>query len=198
MKEGLFIVIYGANNLGKSTQIEKLVTDLNSAGIIAQKIKYPVYDLEPTGPIINEQLRGEKGQTLSEEAFQDLYIQNRLDFQPQLVRLLDEGVTVVAEDYVGTGVAWGWVKGLAVDDLLEKNKGLLKPDVEILIDGERFNAPDHKNIHEQDDALWLRSRRAHLELAAKLDWSVVNANQSIEEVGQDILNILEKKIANLE
>lgn len=198
MKEGLFIVIYGANNLGKSTQVEKLVDDLNKAGISAQKLKYPIYDLDPTGPLINEQLRGTAGQTLTETEFQDLYIKNRFDYQPQLVRLLNEGVTVIAEDYVGTGIAWGWVKGLSVDELLEKNKGLLKPDVEILIDGERFETTDVKNIHEQDDGLWLRSRRAHLELAARLNWAVVNANQEIDEVNEDILSVLEKQIANLE
>ena len=198
MREGFFIVIYGANNIGKTTQIEKLVTALNAAGITAQKLKYPIYDLEPTGPKINEQLRGAAGQTISELEFQDLYIHNRFDYQPQLVRALDEGMTVIAEDYVGTGVAWGSVKGLDIDDLLEKNKGLLKPDAAILLDGERFETPDEKNVHERDDALWLKSRQAHLELAARLDWDVVNANQEIEEVHQDILAALQKRLENIE
>ncbi len=197
MKEGFFIVIYGANNIGKTTQVIKLLDSLNGAGVGAQKIKYPIYDLEPTGPKINDQLRGLSGQTISEDEFQDLYIQNRIDYQPQLIRTLDEGMTVIAEDYVGTGLAWGWVKGLDVEKLIEKNKGLLKPDVEILLDGERFDVPDEKNIHEKDDSLWLRSRRAHLELAARLGWDVVNANQEIEEVHQEILNILEKRLTNL-
>lgn len=197
MKEGFFIVIYGANNMGKTTQVDKLINSLNGAGVKAQKIKYPIYDLEPTGPKINEQLRGASGQTLSEDEFQDLYIQNRFDYQPQLVRALDEGMTIIAEDYVGTGMAWGWTKGLDVEILIEKNKGLLKPDVEILLDGERFEVPDEKNIHEKDDSLWLRSRRAHLELAARLGWDVVNANQEVEEVHQEILNILEKRLNNI-
>lgn len=198
MKEGYFIVIYGANNLGKTTQIEKLVEALNGVGIKSEKLKYPIYDLEPTGPMINEQLRGTAGQTLTEAEFQDLYIQNRFDYQPQLCRALDEGKTVIAEDYVGTGVAWGWVKGLDLEQLLEKNKGLLKPNVEILLDGERFTAPDEKNIHERDDALWLRSRRAHLELAARLGWEVINANQEIDEVHQDVLDALQRRLASIE
>ena len=112
MKEGFFIVLYGINNLGKSTQAQALVESLNKAGLPAKYLKYPIYDLKPTGPKINEILRNTDKQPISEEEFQALYTKNRFDFQPQLCKMLAEGVTVIAEDYIGTGLAWGWSKGV--------------------------------------------------------------------------------------
>ncbi|MFA6305025.1 MAG: hypothetical protein WCV73_00915 [Patescibacteria group bacterium] len=198
MKEGLFIVIYGINNLGKSTQAEFLVESFDKAGLPAQYLKYPVYELAPTGPKINQVLRGENGQQMSEEELQAMYTQNRRDFQPQLIKLIAEGINVVAEDYIGTGLAWGSAKGADLEKLIASNKGLLKPDIEILLDGERFiQAKEVGHLHESNDELVERCRNIHLELAAKFGWAIVDANQKVEEVHEDILKAIEKKIKEL-
>jgi len=202
MKEGLLIVLYGINNLGKTTQAIQLVEALNSTGLIAEHIKYPIYDLTPTGPQINAILRSDEKQTITEKDFQTLYIKNRKDFQPQLCKKLAEGINVVAEDYIGTGIAWGWAKGADLEWLIEANKGLLKADIEILIDGERFlEAREAKHQHESNDQLTDKCRQCHLELAARFNWHVINANQTIEEVHQDILKVIAselERIKNLE
>ena len=195
MKEGLFIVIYGINNLGKSTQAELLVEGLVKSGMRAEYLKYPVYDLKPTGPRINEILRGGERQEISEEDFQALYTANRRDYQPTLCRKISEGINIIAEDYIGTGLAWGATKGADLEKLIESNKGLVKPDAEILLDGERFlsgKEPGHR--HEGDDELMELCRQKHLELAARFNWHAVDANQAVEEVHQDVLDIIAKKV----
>jgi len=198
MKEGIFIVIYGINNLGKSTQAQLLVESLDKAGLKAQYLKYPIYDLTPTGPQINEVLRGEGGQKMSEEELQAIYTQNRRDFQPQLIKLIAEGVNVVAEDYIGTGLAWGVSKGADLEKLIEANRGLLRPDIEILLDGERFiQAKEEGHLHESNDELVEKCRANHLQLAARFNWAVVNANQEVEEVQEDILKVIEDKVKQL-
>ncbi len=198
MQEGIFIVIYGINNLGKSTQAELLVESLEKAGLKVQYLKYPIYDLKPTGPQINEVLRGQVGQKMSEEELQAIYTQNRRDFQPQLIKLINEGVNVVAEDYIGTGLAWGWSKGADLEKLIASNKGLLKPNIEILLDGERFiEARENGHLHESNDELVEKCRANHLQLAARFGWSVINANQEIEEVQEDILKVIEGKVKSL-
>lgn len=198
MREGLFIVIYGANNLGKSVQAEKLVDSFSKAGFKSELIKYPIYNLKPTGPKINEILRSGNKQEIPEEEFQELYAQNRRDFQPQLCKKIHEGINIVAECYVGTGLAWGWTKGADLERLIEINKGLLEPDIAILLDGERFAEAKEKNHqHESNDEWWEQCRQNFFKLSARFNWEVVDANQSVEEVHQDILNIIEKKIKGL-
>ena len=73
MQEGVFIVIYGINNIGKSTQVEMLVDALRGLNLPVERIKYPIYDLTPTGPKINEILRSGKKQEISEEELQKIY-----------------------------------------------------------------------------------------------------------------------------
>jgi len=195
MQEGIFIVIYGINNIGKSTQVDMLVSALKGLDLPVERIKYPIYELEPTGPKINEILRSGKKQEMSEEELQKLYTDNRRDYQFKLCEMLASGINVVAEDYTGTGLSWGWTKGADIEMLIEMNKGLLKPDVEILLDGERFiEGKETGHLHESNDDLVTRCRANHLQLAARFGWQVVNANQAREEVHVEVLTCLEKTL----
>lgn len=190
--KGKLIVIYGINNLGKSTQAHLLVENLQNYGFKAEYLKYPIYDLEPTGPQINKIIRGGQGQDISEIELQKIYAQNRRDFQPELEKKLNKGINIVAEDYVGTGLAWGVAKGAELEELEDQNKGLTRGDLAIVLDGERFiEAKEENHIHEQDDELMKKCRQIHLDLAKKYNWQIVNANQSIEEVTKDIWQIIE-------
>ena len=90
--QGKFIVIYGTNNLGKSTQAKLLVEKLKKNKINAQYLKYPIYKLAPTGPKLNDILRSGQKQEISEIELQELYAQNRKDFQPELEKMLNDGI----------------------------------------------------------------------------------------------------------
>ena len=198
MKEGLFIVIYGINNIGKSTQVEMLLDALKKAKLEVKHLKYPIYDLEPTGPQINEILRSGKSQEISEEELQSIYAKNRLDYQPILCKTLAEGMNIVAEDYIGTGLAWGSTKGADLDKLIEMNNGLTKADIIILLDGERFiEAKEDNHLHETNDEWMEKCRDKYMELSEQFNWEVVDANQTKDEVHQDILSIIEKKVKEI-
>lgn len=188
---GKFIVIYGINNIGKSTQVKMLVEALRQRSTEAESLKYPIYDLAPTGPRLNSILRENAEGGISEIELQRIYAQNRRDFEPQLQGILDKGIWAVAEDYTGTGIAWGWAKGASLEELEKMNKGLLKEDVAILLDGERFlHAKEHHHIHERQDALTVLCRQRHLELAKRYGWKMVNANLTQDEIHQEILNMV--------
>ncbi len=190
---GRFIVIYGSNNLGKSMQLDLLEQMYRELGMLYVRIKYPIYD-SPTGEVINRVLRpDENGQKLEmdDPELQMYYANNRRWFEPTLIELLKEG-DVIAEDYTGTGMAWGLVKGVDRGYLDEINDGLRKPDFEILLDGERFSGGIEKG-HRHEAAgneIWERSRRIHQELATELGWEIVNANRSERVVHEEILQIL--------
>jgi len=195
MGNGKLIVIYASNNLGKSTQAKLLVEKLNQQNIKTEYLKYPIYDSEPTGPLINQILRGGQGQTINELELQALYAQNRRDFQPQLQAKLKQKINVVAEDYIGTGLAWGVTKGADLLVLEKQNQDLLKEEVAILLDGERFlDGKETNHLHESNDELMKKNRQIHLDLAKKYGWQIVNANQPIEKVQTDIWRIIENII----
>lgn len=192
---GKFIILLGINNLGKSTQAHLLVENLQNYGFKTEYLKYPIYELEPTGPQINDIIRGGQGQDISEIELQKIYAQNRRDFQPELEKKLNKGITVVAEDYVGTGLAWGVTKGANLEKLEKQNADLTRGDLAIVLDGQRFiEAKEDNHIHEQDDELMEKCRQVHLDLAKKYGWQIVNANQSVEDVKKDIWEIVGKQL----
>lgn len=191
MKKGKFIVFYGANNLGKSLQVELLEKYLSGKNIPVKRIKYPIYDLEPTGPLINAVLR--KGRQMEEDALQKLYVQNRKDYEKTLKKDLQSSTWVIAEDYKGTGIAWGMVRGVSLGFLEEINKGLLPEDVAIVFYGKRFESgreKEHRN--ENDDTIWQKAYDNHIFLGKRYGWEKVFANQTIGKVHKDIIKILEK------
>lgn len=228
---GKFIAIYGINNIGKSTQTSLLVQKMISRNIRVDYIKYPIYDLDPTGKMLNEILRGKKEKTsvqsvinffpgtkvrrpgirrnansifrytniapkeirqkVTEEELQMWYSLNRYQYDPSIQKKLNSGASVVAEDYTGTGLSWGWAKGANLDWLENVNKYLQEPDLQILMDGERFIKGKEKvHLHESSDRLIKKARQKFQELAKKYNWKVVDANQSIDKVADDIWNFV--------
>ena len=138
MAQGKFIVFYGINNLGKSTQAKKLVDRLNEAGETSLYIKYPIYDLAPSGPQLNAYLREGNPHDLSPREAQLLYILNRTQYQADVDKHLAEGTHIIAEDYTGTGIAWGTGSGVDQSYLKETNSHLRKEDIAFHFVGNRF------------------------------------------------------------
>ncbi len=191
MTKGKFIVLYGINNIGKTTQAEKLVERIKAQGLPCEHLKYPLYKLEPTGTMINEYLRQGNPSQLNPREIQILYCMNRYQFQEELIKKMEQGINIVAEDYTGTGIAWGVGRGVDKEFLIRINEYLLKPDLEILLDGERFLEGKEKyHINENDDELVNQVRKIHLDLQAKYHWPIVEANHDREEVGENIWQLV--------
>ncbi len=174
-------------------QLDLLEQMYLEAGLPYVRIKYPIYD-SPTGEIINRILRPDEGDQkieISEEEFQVLYAENRRQYEPTLIKLLEEG-DVIAEDYDGTGKAWGLTKGVGREFLDRVNSDLLRPHIEIMLDGYRFGGGiERRHRHEDvEQTIWERSRENHLMLARELGWRMINANRSPEVVHGEIVEIL--------
>jgi len=192
---GKFICLYGINNLGKSTQANLLVAHLRERGLKAEYLKYPIYTLEPTGPLLYKILRDKNVKIGDPTAKQLIYTANRFQFAGKLDELLSKNDFVIAEDYIGTGLAWGAAEGVDLGYLEQINSILRKPDLEILVDGERFTeAVESGHIHETNSDLTEKCRQIHLDLAQKYGWPIVNANQSIDAVYAEIFSHIKKFI----
>lgn len=186
---GKLIVLYGPNNLGKSTQLELLEKKLTKKGFSVSRIKYPVYALKPTGPVINSVLR--EGKKMSERKLQEMYAQNRRDYQPQLEKLLSQNDFVIAEDYIGTGIAWGMVRDVPLEVLERMNADLYPADLSLVLYGKRFETgreSTHRN--ERDDAVWEKAAFTHRELTRRYKWKRIKANQTRAKVNGDIMKFV--------
>lgn len=198
--KGKFIVFYGVNGLGKTTQAKMVLDHFLSKDLRAEYIKYPIYSLE-SGKIINDILRSGKKQDISELAFQMIYTANRFEFQPTLLEKLNAGINIISEDYVGTSLSWSKAKNIGDGgfEILDRiNSQLLPEDAVILLDGTPFGTAIEKgHLHETNGELMARCRQTHLEVAKIKGWPKVNANQTQEKVFSDIIAILKDKFREL-
>ena len=196
---GRLIVLYGINNLGKTIQAKLLVEKLRQTGVDAEYLKYPLYDLAPSGTLINDYLRQGNFHKLTPREVQILYAFNRTQYELILKEKLASGINIVAEDYTGTGLAWGIGTGVDEQFLKFINSHLLKEDLAILFDGHRFTSGIEVNHrHEQNEELTEKVRLTHLRLAQERGWQLINANQTIEQVQADIWKKVKKIIATEE
>lgn len=192
--KGKFIVFYGINNLGKTTQAKMLVDYLTKKNIKAEYLKYPIYNVEPAGKLINEYLRGGNPNNFSPRELQLLHYVDRVSFAPILKEKLNSGINIVAEDYFGTAVAWGAGAGVGQKFLEYLYSFVFKEDLAILFDGERFTSSIEKNHkHENDLELTERVRQIHLQLGKKYNWVKIDANQTIDEIHRNISKIVDNK-----
>ena len=195
-KSGILFALLGVTNLGKTTQQELLMKRLTDEGHKVVYVKYPRYDLEPTGPRINAYMRKGNPEGMTPQEFHKLQIQNKKDFEPELEGLLEAHDIVLAEMYTGTGITYAMGDGLDKAWIVEQYAPLREADVSILLDGQRFLASrEAGHIFEDDDAKTELVRQAHLELAQDFGWHVVNANGTIPEVHEAIYQIVAPKLA---
>lgn len=191
----MLITLYGINNIGKTTQTKRLVEALKARGYDAVRVKYPVYDVKPSGVYLNEVLRLGGAQKISEEELQLWFVLNRYQFQPTLKSWLDAGRIVVAEDYVGTGIAWGTAKGADMEWLEQMNRDLLKEDLAILMEGQRHTrAIEEGHLHEENTALIERCRTVHSTLADRYGWQRIQVQPSIEGTFGLLWELVESKL----
>ncbi len=191
---GKFITLYSGNNLGKTTQVQAIKKQLQKKGRKVKVVKYAIYDLDPTGVLINQYLREGNPYKLDPLAFQTLQATNRYQYQPEIEKLLEEGIWVLAEDYIGTSIVWGIATGVDKNYLIKLNSGLLKPDLEIVLVGKPFDTGHEKNhTHEDNRKLVEKVSELHAELALELNWVQVNANQKILEVTKDLIALIQER-----
>jgi thymidylate kinase len=194
MKKGIFLTLYGINNIGKSTQAKLLVDNLRKNGYDAVAVKYPVYDIAPTGPFLNHILRSSNHeQKIPEEELQMWFTLNRFQFQEQLKEWLAEGQVVVAEDYTGTGLAWGSAKGANLDWLISLNKPLLQEDFSLFLKGKRnLSAKENVHLHENNDDVIEACQFILENLAKKYNWKTVSVKPSINDTAKEIWDTVEE------
>jgi thymidylate kinase len=195
--KGKFVVVYGANNTGKTTACKSLVNIMAKKGYVFEYIKFPIYDLLPTGKRINDYLRHGNPENLSPLEAQEIYAQNRKDYQGELKKKLGSGINIISEDYKGTGISWGLVSGEDVLLMEEINKGVLEPDLSIMFDGEQFFSGIERNhTNEKDYQRWQKGREAHCFLAKRYHWPIIKSDRKRSLVLLDLEKLVVELLTN--
>src|SRR6056300_1436901 len=192
----MFVTLYGINNIGKSTQAQMLVDHFQKKGLKVKYLKFPIYDLSPSGVFLHTVLRS-KVQTISEAELQMWFALNRYQFENHLKDFKQNYDLVVAEDYTGTALAWGTAKGESLEWLEQINSKLIKEDLAILIDGQRSTDSIEKgHIHENANDLIDKTKKVLLNLADKKNWHIIQRQEEIQYTNNLLSDLITQKLEN--
>ena len=192
MSKGLFIVFEGGEGSGKSTQAERLQQRLVEERHRAVMVREP--GTTTLGQYLREYLKSKRPLTLEAELL--LFAAARSQLVAEEIRpTLDRGITVIADRYTGSTVAYqGYGRGISrdvVDYVNDYVTGGLIPDITFLLDTEpteglervgspqlqmalmpedsadvgRADVAGHRRFEDQAMGFHNRVRRGYLELA---------------------------------
>ncbi|MCX8169915.1 MAG: dTMP kinase [Candidatus Methanomethyliaceae archaeon] len=191
---GLFITIDGIDGAGSSTQVKMLVDRLNSIGHSAIGTKEPNPE-GPIEPIIREIIRRP---ILSPELEALLFAADRIYHVEAFIKpWLREGKIVVSDRYLESSIAYQTIQGLEEDWILTINRGAIKPDISIILDIDpRISLKRKGKASDRfEDIEFLRKvREKFLDRARRIGHFVINAEKSIMEVHEEILEIVLKAL----
>ncbi len=186
-RKGKFIVFYGVNNLGKSTQAQMLLERMHKESLPVEYLKYPLYDLEPSGPIINNYLREGNTYGLTDREFQVMNVLNRTQYNETLKEKLRSGTHIISENYMGSGIAWGAASGIDLAYLEKLNAHLYTEDIVFLFDGKRFiEAIEKGHSYETNDELTTKTQEVYRKLAQERGWHIIDANETIQNIHEKL------------
>nr|WGO62756.1 hypothetical protein [Wadden Sea poxvirus] len=191
MKRGLFISIEGLDKVGKTTQCNKLLTYLINNG---HKVEYFCFPARFTdiGKILTSYLKFEK--KLDDRTIHLLFSANRWEFASLLEERLNNGISIIVDRYVLSGVAYTSAKGIDINWCKQCDHGLLKPDIVIfmkidinILSTRLFGEERYENISFQR---LVNEKFKQIIKNESINFKIVNASKSIDEIHEDIKCII--------
>src|SRR5919198_2932482 len=123
---GLLIAFEGLDQSGKQTQAERLRDHFKQQGHKSRLVSFPDYATS-IGEEIARALQGERD--YGADVMQLLYVANRYERKPDLVRWLEGGLVLVCDRYTASSVAYGEALGLDPSWLVEIQRFLPPPSL---------------------------------------------------------------------
>ncbi len=193
---GRLIAFEGLDQSGKQTQAELLRDRLKQDGRKARLVSFPDYATS-IGEEIARALQGER--EYEPDVMQLLYIANRYERKPDLLRWLDGGLILVSDRYTASSVAYGEAQGLDAGWLLELQKFLPPAWLTILLDIAPETAVQRKSQdrdrYERDLAMQIRVRDSYRRQAAEHGWVVLDGERPKAEIAADVFSAVASRLA---
>ncbi|EFI41478.1 dTMP kinase [Peptoniphilus sp. oral taxon 386] len=199
---GIFVTFEGPDGCGKST----------IANLVYEKLKAE-YDVvktrEPGGTKISEKIRNiildNENIEMTSRTEALLYAASRAQHvEEKILPALKNGSIVLCERFVLSSIAYqGFGRGLGRESIENINKfatGEVEPDVVFLFDTGNISSENRKlefggdRIEICGNEFHSRVKEAYRELAKEKKYCVIDATRGIEEVLNDCLDILYKKL----
>lgn len=193
-ERGALLVLEGCDRAGKSTQVKMLLQALQDRQIPAEVMSFP--DRSTTiGAKINKYLLKEID--LEPGEIHSLFSQNRWEKSNDMIKALQSGKTLIVDRYAASGAAYASAyTGRDLDWCKNPDKGLPRPDLIAYLKVSEENQMSRSNWGDE------RFEKREIQLAVarnfqKLEednWTIIDANQTIENVQQQILDVALKTL----
>ena len=186
---GHLIAFEGLDQSGKQTQAELLRDRLKQQGGKSRLVAFPDYGTS-IGEEIARALQGERD--YGPDVMQLLYIANRYERKPDLLRWLEGGLILVCDRYMASSIAYGEAQGLDPAWLMELQKFLPPPSMTIMLDISPDTAVTRKAVdrdrYERDLALQARVRDSYRSQAAAGGWLILDGEREKDVIAADVFN----------
>ena len=193
---GHLIAFEGLDQSGKQTQAELLRDGLKQQGHKARLVAFPDYGTS-IGEEIARALQGER--EYGPDVMQLLYIANRYERKPDLLRWLDGGLILVCDRYMASSIAYGEAQGLDPAWLTELQKFLPPVAVTIMLDISPDTAVKRKAVdrdrYERDLAMQGRVRESYRRQAAAGGWLVFDGERDKAAIAADVFSAVAPRLA---
>jgi dTMP kinase len=198
LSSGRLIAFEGLDQSGKQTQAERLRDRLKQDGRKARLVSFPDYATS-IGEEIARALQGERD--YGPDVMQLLYIANRYERKPDLLRWLDGGLMLVSDRYTASSVAYGEALGLDPAWLVDLQKFLPPAWLTIFLDIAPETAIQRKAVardrYERDLAMQIRVRESYHRQASAEGWVVLDGERSKDEIAADVFNAAASRLGPL-
>lgn len=202
---GLFVSIEGSDGSGKTTVVHHITKELEKRNIPV------ISSREPGGIRISEKIRDiildSENSEMSSATEALLYAASRSQHIDQKIKpALQEGKVVICDRFVDSSLAYqGYARGLGIDEVYSINLFAIKdaiPDLTIFLDINAETAKKRVEAREHLDRLELEKEEFHQKVKQgyqlicdkfKERIVVIDANRSLEEVVEDVLNLILEK-----
>jgi dTMP kinase len=209
MERGKFIVLEGINGCGKNSQIHLLsrfLYDFNIAEAIA--ITKEPNELDEYGKKARQMLASDGDPYKNARQAVEFFAKNRGTHNRLINYLIENGVHVVSNRYWHSNFAFQHAQGISYEDIASANKGLIVPDLTIILDipvnvaFERLDGRDGDKRRKFDSLVEFmeKVRRNYLELSTILprligdeSISIIDGTPSVDKVGRKIIEQYQRR-----
>ncbi|CAH0719573.1 unnamed protein product, partial [Brenthis ino] len=186
-KRGALIVIEGVDRTGKTTQCKKLVESLKNKQVLAEYTNFPDRKTE-IGKVINSYLISKKD--LPNETIHLLFSANRWEKVDGILKMLDNGISVIVDRYCFSGVAFSAAKGLDLKWCMSPDVGLPKPDKVFFLNMSLEKVQLRNGFgNERYEVPEFQKKVADMYMKLKDDsWDILDASRSMEDIEKELLH----------